>query len=215
MTTVQESTPLRDALYAFSLAKSVPDADLLDEFTRRYPEHAAALTEFAIDLAVNALRDADEEAADSLPDSEATSLSPVVSRAISAFQNRLFELGDAEASETATVPSSPPPNPFTDLDRAAFQAVAEALNANRFFVVKLRDRQIDPKTMTSGFQSLLSSTMHVPIELLAAHFAGAPQVGAQLYKADDKPSVGGQQSFEEAVRGSGLTETQQEFLLKL
>jgi len=38
---------LRDAMYAMSLAKAVPDAELLDEFARRYPNHANALTEFA------------------------------------------------------------------------------------------------------------------------------------------------------------------------
>ena len=48
-------TPLRDAMYAMSLAKPVPDAELLDEYVRLYPEHAEALTEFAVELAVDAL----------------------------------------------------------------------------------------------------------------------------------------------------------------
>ena len=42
-------------MYAMSLAKAVPDAELLDEFARRYPLHADALTEFAIELAIDAL----------------------------------------------------------------------------------------------------------------------------------------------------------------
>ena len=42
-------------MYAMSLAKAVPDAELLDEFARRYPQHADALTEFAIELAIDAL----------------------------------------------------------------------------------------------------------------------------------------------------------------
>ena len=50
ITTTQ--TPLRDAMYAMSLAKPVPDAELLDDFVRRYPQHADALTEFAIELAI-------------------------------------------------------------------------------------------------------------------------------------------------------------------
>ena len=45
--------PLRDILYEFSIAKDVPDAELLDEFTRRYPEYADALTEFAVELLVD------------------------------------------------------------------------------------------------------------------------------------------------------------------
>ena len=39
MTATNHPTPLRDVLYAFSLAQPVPDARLLDEFVRRYPEH--------------------------------------------------------------------------------------------------------------------------------------------------------------------------------
>ena len=39
MTATNYPMPLRDVLYAFSLAQLVPDARLLDEFVRRYPEH--------------------------------------------------------------------------------------------------------------------------------------------------------------------------------
>ena len=48
-------TSLRDAMYAMSLAKAVPDAELLDEFARLYPQYADALTEFAIELAIDSL----------------------------------------------------------------------------------------------------------------------------------------------------------------
>jgi hypothetical protein len=48
-------TSQRDVMYAMSLAKAVPDAELLDEFARRYPQHAVALTEFAIELAIDSL----------------------------------------------------------------------------------------------------------------------------------------------------------------
>ena len=47
--------PLRDVLYALSLAKPIPDAEVLDDFVRRYPEYAAALTDFAIELAMDAV----------------------------------------------------------------------------------------------------------------------------------------------------------------
>jgi hypothetical protein len=35
------------------------------------------------------------------------------------------------------------------------------------------------------------------------------------FKAEGKPEPGAKQTFEEAVRGSGLTSEQQEYLLKL
>ena len=60
-------TALRDVLYAFSLAKPVPDARLLDEFVRRYPEHAAEITDFAIELAIDAARGNDDNTEDAEP----------------------------------------------------------------------------------------------------------------------------------------------------
>jgi hypothetical protein len=43
-----------DVLYALALAMPTPDPKTLDEFVRRHPQHAAALTEFAVELALNA-----------------------------------------------------------------------------------------------------------------------------------------------------------------
>jgi hypothetical protein len=48
----QSNKPLNDVLNALALAMPVPDARTLEDFVRRYPEHADALTEFAIELAL-------------------------------------------------------------------------------------------------------------------------------------------------------------------
>lgn len=39
-----------DVLLRFAVAKAVPDRDLLDDFVRRYPQHAEALADLAVDL---------------------------------------------------------------------------------------------------------------------------------------------------------------------
>lgn len=211
MTSPRSKTPLRDALYEFSLAKPIPDADLLDEFTRRYPEHATELTDFAIEIAVDAVHGVDEVHAETTP-----GVSAAVSRAMSAFQNRLFSVREAEKrSITSSPASTPPSNPFAGLDRSAFRHFARAINANSVFAAKLRDRQIDPQSMSHGFRRRVSDELHVPLEVIDAHFAAAPELSEQSYKAEKKPEVGRKQTFEEAVRGCGLTEEQQEYLLKL
>ena len=46
-------TPLRNVLYELALAKPAPDAALVDEFVRSYPEYASDLTEYAIKLALD------------------------------------------------------------------------------------------------------------------------------------------------------------------
>jgi len=92
-------TPLREVLYAFAIAKATPDADLLEEYVRRYPNYAAALTDFAIDLIVDLGRGNDEHA----PDVGAPAMTPTVSRVMSRFHSRLYAahcLGAADGARS-------------------------------------------------------------------------------------------------------------------
>ena len=147
-------TPLRDVLYALSLAKPIPDAEVLDDFVRRYPEYAAALTDFAIELVMDAL--SSEAVNECTPSETTTVVSPAVSRAMSRFQNRLYAVQQAKAERSVTAPVE---NPFAALDRSSFRSLAQRLNANAVFLSKLRDHQIDPDTMPDSFcQTLLPSS---------------------------------------------------------
>jgi hypothetical protein len=209
---------LREAFYALSMTQDIPDAKLLDDIVRRYPEFGDELTEFAIALALDALRgDRVTEAAEAALDPNV--VSPAVSRAISHFQNRLHAVTvGAHVTERKPAPaaSADAPNPFVALPRQEFRALAERLNANAVFIGKLRDRQIDPRTMTSGFQRRVAEELKAPLEVVMAHFATSQSAPArQFFKAEGKPSAGGQQTFEEAVRNCGLTEAQQQALLEL
>jgi hypothetical protein len=213
MTATNTPTALRDVLYAFSLAKPVPDARLLDEFVRRYPDYAAEITDFAIELAIDAAQGGDADVQEAEP-----TVSPAVSRAMSRFQNRLFEMqhGKATGATAAAAVASAAENPFAALDRTAFRGLATRLDASTLFVAKLRDRQIDPKTMTPGFRKRIADELSVPLDVVVAHFAARPEAQPrQFYKANQKPTTVEQQSFEEAVRSSGLTEEQQRHLVNM
>jgi hypothetical protein len=49
-----------------------------------------------------------------------------------------------------------------------------------------------------------------------AHFAGQSSIGTQAhYKAAQKPEASDKQTFEDALRSSGLTDEQQKSLLSL
>ena len=207
---------LREALYVLSTEQDVPDAKLLDDIVRRYPEFGEELTEFAIAIAVDALR-AECVVEDAEGAIDPSAVSPAVSRAMSYFQNRLHAVkvgaGEPGSARTEIVDA---PNPFSGLPRDEFRAFAVRLNANTVFVGKLRDRQIDPATMTPGFQRRVADELNVPLDVVVAHFAARPAAPSrQFFKAEGKPSTGAQQSFEEAVRSSGLNEAQQKFLLEL
>lgn len=207
---------LREAFYTLSTAQDIPDATLLDDLVRQYPQFGGELTEFAIAIAVDALRgDRVVEAAEAAIDP--SKVSPAVSRAMSHFQNRLHAVTTgAFRPVNMTTNVSDAPNPFIVLPRSEFRAFAGRLNANAVFVGKLRDRQIDPATMTPGFRKLVADELKAPLDVVVAHFAArqAAPVG-QFFKAEGKPSTGAQQSFDEAVKSSGLSEDQQRFLLGL
>ena len=207
---------LREALYVLSAEQDVPDAKLLDDVVRRYPEFGEELTEFAIAIAVDALRG--ERVVEDVEGAiDPSAVSPAVSRAMSHFQNRLHAVttGAAEAT-SARADIADAPNPFSGLPRNEFRAFAARMNANGVFVGKLRDRQIDPATMTPGFQRRVADELKAPLDVVVAHFAARPAAPTgQFFKAEGKPSTGAQQSFEEAVRTSGLNEAQQKFLLEL
>lgn len=214
--------PLREALYALSMAKRVPDAEVLDDVVREYPEFAEELTEFAVDLVVNSLRESPFD--EGVADINLEHLDRDVSQGISRFHNRVYALrqeaekrrGERNATSHGTE------NPFVGLARAKFREVATRLGANTVFAGKLRDGQIRPNTMTDGFRrhvaQVLDDVADVPVEVvyshLAAHGGSGPAI-RQFYKAESTPGTPEQQSFVEAVKNSGLTEEQQRYLLGL
>ena len=207
-------TPSRDVFYAFSLAKEVPDAELLDEYVRLYPNYAAALTDFAIEMIIDAAKGQSEDTSE-LGELKFTA---TVSRVMSRFQNRLFDSRRSEATRAGQASTSlvPVANPFATLDRKAFRELTRSLQANPVFVAKLRDREIDSGTMSDGFRRRIADETKVPLDLVVAHFTARAEVSAgQFYKADAKPTAPLKQSFEEAVKTCGLTDEQQRYLLSL
>ena len=218
--------PLSDALYEFSLAKHFPDAELLDQFVRRFPQHADALVDFAIEIVMDALAGPSN---DSVADEviEPGKVSPIVSRVMSRFYNRLYEVKKSAVEEQAPSAAEAQSahksnivhikNPFADLRREQFRKLALSIGVNSVFMVKLRDHQIEFRTIPMSFQQRVADGIGVPTEVVVAYLkeTGAPVSSRQFYKADGKPKTGSKQSFHEAVRSSGLDEDKQQYLLNL
>ena len=106
---------------------------------------------------------------------------------MSRFQNRLFAVRHSEAAGSTTSPivSAPVENPFTALDRAAFRGLANRLNVNTLFVAKLRDRQIDLNTMTTGFRKRVADELGVLV-WLGAFSANAGTAIADTRNNEDR-----------------------------
>jgi len=113
------SPDLRDALYALSVAKPIPDAEVLDDIVRQYPQFAEELTDFAVTLVLEGFHD---QATDKTTDeviSAPNHVSPVLSRAMSHFQNRLYSARKVAGSEKTSQGNSTnsDENPFAKLRR--------------------------------------------------------------------------------------------------
>lgn len=207
---------LSDVLYSFSLEQDEPSAALIDEYQRRFPDYAVEIARFALELSLDARRpdvvDVSEEDLHAAP-------SAAVMRSISRFQNARHKAMKEETSPQlpSKVPAETahPSNPFLALDVGAMRQLAKELDANTVLINKLRDRQILAETIPAAFSQKVAARLGVPVEILRAHLAvkQTGQFQAQYFKAIKKPELRPQESFEAAVRSSGLTLEQQQRLL--
>jgi hypothetical protein len=221
MMTTRETSSENDVLHRFALGYEHPDARLLDEFVRCYPEHADALTTLAIELALEQLEP--EEPAVTEPAPLAATSAAMVERAMSRFQNRLFEV--RRAAEEATAPSasargraeaaSSARDIFAARTPDEIKIIIVKVDASPLFFMRLRDRGIDADTIPPGFIRCLSEAMNEPEEAVRAHLAGPAQVQSRTrFKSEGTPTAGRKITFQEAVRSSSdLTPEQQARLL--
>jgi hypothetical protein len=203
---------LEDVLYQFTLAHPRPDADAVEAYARDYPQYARDLTELAIDLVIETRLPPMEDADLTRTDDDDMALD----RAISQFQNGLFVQSQQPAA-TRTASDAPAAiDPFAGLDKAGMRAVARALDANAVFVMKLRDRRIRADTMTPGFLAAAAQALNAANDDFR-DYVEAPRAmaGRRRYKSDVTPEAAAKETFEEAVRGSGLSPEQTAFLLGL
>ncbi|HYD82760.1 MAG TPA: hypothetical protein VEA63_01885 [Opitutus sp.] len=218
MNLTSSAPTLREALYELAMTDRALDAALLDEFVRRFPQYSQELTDFAVEQALEAL----SERADSDGVAQHATVTPEVSRALSAFHNQLHVIAQSanHRSEQNRLPDDAgiAINPFEALSRDDFRGLARRMKVNTVFLGKLRDRQLDPSTIPERFLEMVAREARAPLSVVVAHFAAAPveiRSGKQFYKADEKPQAIKRQSFDEAVRGSGLSQEEQADLLRL
>jgi hypothetical protein len=205
-----------DVLYQFALSYRHPDPQLLDDFARRYPEYAAALTTLAIELTLEEWSSKEDEAVTESAEID-TESAAILSRAMSRFQNRLHTVRSAQAAALRTWERTEGlRDPFALRSPEEMQIVIQTLDVSPLFVMRLRDRGIEAGTMTAGFIRRVAAVLQEPETLVRAHFEAPPQMqGGAHYRSDVTPNAGRKLSFEEAVRTSGLTAEQQSRLLAL
>ncbi len=216
--TTHRANNLQNAINELAMAQRRPDVDLLEGVIKQYPELATELTEFAIELAIDFLvnPEVDHEVVVNLDE-----VSPLVSRAMSNFENELYKRKQDKAKveeQSMTAPETVTVNPFEEMDRKGFRAFTFAIHASKIFAMKIRDRQIKLATIPIRYLEMIAESLRVTLDQLREYLTnnnGRLTPGIQFFKAEGKPDHDVQQSFDEAVASSGLTDEQQQFLLSL
>ncbi len=184
-------TDLQSALRELVESGDIPDAEALERIVARHPRHAAELTDFAVEWALQELL---PERASS---GEGRSAVPAAMRR---FRTRLAELD----GEPQTAPAAA--DAFADRSAAELAQVASALGLDKTLVAKLRDRKIVAETVPAELRQGLAAELGVSPAVIMAHLAlpAAMHAGAS-FKATAKPEVGAKETFVEAVRRSFLS----------
>lgn len=217
-TTAQSEQFLQDAIFELMEANRLPDAQLVEDVVSEYPDLAAEITDFAVELAIDMLINSDRNEEAVVVQDE---VSPLVSRALSNFENELFLRDSSSKADDVTARVAPEVkslDPFAVMDRKSFGQFARSIHANKVFALKLRDRQIRPDTIPLRYLELISECLKIRLDQLLIYLNGSghrPAMGTQFFKADDRPNHHLQQSFDEAVESSGLTGDQIQYLMSL
>lgn len=214
--TAQSKPILHDAFIEMLEADKLPDAQLVEDIVSEYPDFAGEITDFAVELAIDMLVNSDDNEDVVVVQDD---ISPLVSRALSNFQNALYmreqALSPSNDVSATVAPETKMIDPFASMDRKSFGEFARSINVNKIFAVKFRDKQIKPATIPHRFLEIVAEKLNSTVELLLIYLNGQdrrPAMGNQFFKADDRPNHDLQQSFDEAVESSNLTEDQKKFL---
>jgi len=192
--TNQASPAQEDVLLAFSCEKDASPATLA-EYVRRYPEHAGALADLAVELMIVPLRE----------DASCSPQDAAVDRAWQTFKSSTTSLETKSLGIAGSLIAALPP--------AEFRALAKNIGVNTLFLVQLRDRVIDATTIPRRFVELLAGELSSTVSTVMDDLARPPMVAAsERFKSDRKPGADKRIAFADAVGNSDLDDEQQQKL---
>lgn len=201
---------LESVLLEFRVEAGMPRPGILEIYTRRYPQFARELTDYAVDWLLD-----EALAVDAHGDQASGASSPIVSRAISHLYNgmREREVAKKMAARAANVPGH---NPFVGLPVRRKREICAELGIDISIFARFQNRLVDPGTAPRAFLERFAGLVEQSLGDFVSHMSGAPEMHAAAeFKAEAKPvSPVRKQTFEEAVRASSLDEKRKQKLLK-
>lgn len=172
--------PSRESVLDAFAVESEPGQLTLERYLRLYPEYAGEL----IDLS----RELSREACD-----DGAPLSSADQTLIDAAWSR-----HAAASPAAVA------DPFAALTVDDWRTIAQVLDVPRQVVTALRERRVSLVSIPRRFLATLAEAMRTSVVQLESSWEPAPLLVARSYKADNKPTVGEQVTFEQVLIDAGV-----------
>lgn len=175
-----DERPSRESVLDAFAVESEPGRSTLERYLRLYPEYAAELVELSRELS----RESSEDGAPLSPTDRA--------------------LIEAAWSQHAKAVPAAAADPFAALTVDDWRTVARILEVPRQVVTALRERRISLVSIPRRFLAMLADAMCSSVAQLESSWNPAQLAGARSYKADAKPSVGQQVTFEQVLIDAGV-----------
>lgn len=172
--------PSRESVLDAFAVESEAGRSTLERYLRLYPEYAVEL----IDLSRELSRESYEDDAP-----------------LSAADQALV---DAAWSQHAKAVPAAAADPFAALTVDDWRTIAQVLDVPRQVVTALRERRVSLGSIPRRFLAMLAEAMRSSIAELESSWEPAPLLVARSYKADNKPTVGEQVTFEQVLIDAGV-----------
>jgi hypothetical protein len=173
--------PSRESVLDAFAVESEPGRRTLERYLRLYPEYAAELVDLSREF------------------NRATSgdFAP-----LAAADQALI---DAAWSQHANAMPAATADPFAALTVDDWRAVAQILDVPRQVVTALRERRVSLASIPRRFLRRLAEAMRSSIAQLESSWGSDQLAAARSYKADGKPTVGQQVTFERVLIDAGVS----------
>ncbi len=171
--------PSRESVLDAFAVENEPDRSILERYLRLYPEYAGEL----IDLSRELSREAYDDVAP-----------------LSAADRALIDA--AWSQHAAVVPATA--DPLAALTVDDWRAVARSLDVPRQVVTALRERRVSLASIPGRFLQRFAEATRSTLAQLEASWGPGQLAGARSYKADAKPTVGEQVTFEQVLIDAGV-----------
>ncbi len=173
--------PSREAVLDAFAVESEPDRETLERYLRLYPEYAGELVDLARELSCEVFDD------------------PAL---LSAADQALI---DAAWSQHAVAIPAATTDSFAALTVDDWRAVAQRLDVPRQVVTALRERRVSLVSIPRRFLRSFAEATRSSVAQLELSWGSAQLATTRSYKADDKPTVGEQVTFEQVLIDAGVS----------